>query len=329
MMMTVYCSFRNKLSLAQYPTGRARGRCGGSSRASQRQRRCRCGRQTDWAQPPAPQLGVCCRRLERRRRETCRDGLMCVSGRGADTKEGHAVFILESELLKSAASSTKMARASAAVSTLAPLLDLQPRLRGVPAALHTLSLSSRQSASCLHSSSSVKCHMPFACTRILNFSASPSVSGCDQATMRRTSWCRESASGANGTLHTRGKRRLMVLRMRIDVGVSTGAFGGVGDTARCVLGCNPKQAAEKSSSATDRWNESQNESLFCCPTKPAALLAPPPGAASAERRGGLDGDIVATRAAVCGAIAAETNALKGPIDSVQPGAKPARFFGRS
>jgi hypothetical protein len=121
----------------------------------------------------------------------------------------------------------------------------------------------------------------------------------------------------------------MVLRMRIDVGVSTGAFGGVGDTARCVLGCNPKQAAEKSSSATDRWNESQNESLFCCPTKPAALLAPPPGAASAERRGGLDGDIVATRAAVCGAIAAETNALKGPIDSVQPGAKPARFFGRS
>ena len=87
----------------------------------------------------------------------------------------------------------------------------------------------------------------------------------------------------------------MDLRMRIDVGVSTGDFEIVSDTARCVLGCNPKQAAEKSSSAMDRWDESQNESCWCCPTQPAALLAPHPGAASAERRGGVDGHIVAGR----------------------------------
>ena len=155
MMMTVYCSFRNKLSLAQYPPGRARGRCGGSSRASQRQRRCRCGRQTDWAQPPAPQLGVCCRRLERRRRETCRDSLMCVCGRGADTKvAGHTVIILESGLLKSAASSTTMSLATTAASTLSPMIDSKLLLLGVPAAL--LSLAPLQRVSCLRSSSSVK-----------------------------------------------------------------------------------------------------------------------------------------------------------------------------
>ena len=96
----------------------------------------------------------------------------------------------------------------------------------------------------------------------------------------------------------------MDLRMRIDVGVSTGDFELVGDTAVCsVLGCNPKQAAEKSSSATDRWNESQNESRWCCPTQPAAWLVPHPVAASAERRGGVDGHIVATRASVCSSTA--------------------------
>jgi hypothetical protein len=103
----------------------------------------------------------------------------------------------------------------------------------------------------------------------------------------------------------------MDLRMRIDVGVSTGDFELVGDTACCVLGCNPKQAAEKSSSVTDRWNELQNESRWCCPTKPAAWLVPHPGAASAERGGGVDGDMVATRAAVCCAGSPELQVGKG------------------
>ena len=106
----------------------------------------------------------------------------------------------------------------------------------------------------------------------------------------------------------------MVLRMCIDLGVSTGEVGDfevvrdtrlvgrapprkdsimrqrsrdAGDGTRCVLGCNPKQADAKSSSATDRWNETQHELLWFCPTQPAASLVPAAGAGHSQVVNGL------------------------------------------
>jgi hypothetical protein len=46
---------------------------------------------------------------------------------------------------------------------------------------HTSCVMGKRSTSCLRSSSSVKCCMPSACTWILTFYSSPSVSGGDQA----------------------------------------------------------------------------------------------------------------------------------------------------